>query len=341
MREFPTILDLVGHTPIVRLPQMQPAGSARVLAKLEYMNPGGSIKDRIALPMIEAAERDGLLRPGGTIVEATSGNTGVGLAMVAAQRGYRCVFVMPDKMSREKIALLRAFGAEVVVCPTEVEPEDPRSYYSVSQRLAEETPGAYNPNQYANPGNPQAHYDSTGPRDLGAARRRARRPRRRRRHGRHGHGHRAAISRSRSRTSRSWAPTPSARSTRPPSRTPTSSRASARTSGPRRSTATSSTAGSSVSDRDAFSTTRRLARLEGILIGASGGMALHAALRVAHELPPDKTVLVILPDGGRPYLSKVFNDDWMLVHGMFDDTARPPTAGELVAVAHAARCRRS
>jgi len=129
VRDFPTILDLVGGTPVIRLPQIQPAGAARVLAKLEYVNPGGSIKDRIALPMIEAAERDGRLRPGGTIVEATSGNTGVGLAMVAAQRGYRCIFVMPDKMSREKIALLRAFGAEVVVCPTEVEPEDPRSYY--------------------------------------------------------------------------------------------------------------------------------------------------------------------------------------------------------------------
>ena len=188
VREFPTILDLIGHTPIIRLPQIQPAGGARVLAKLEYLNPGGSIKDRIALPMIEAAERDGRLRPGGTIVEATSGNTGVGLAMVAAQRGYRCIFVMPDKMSREKIALLRAFGAEVVVCPTEVEPEDPRSYYSVSERVAKETPGAFNPNQYANPGNPQAHYDSTGPGDLGAGRRRARRARRGRRHGRHRHG---------------------------------------------------------------------------------------------------------------------------------------------------------
>ena len=163
MREFPTILDLVGGTPIVRLPRMQPRDGARLLAKLEYLNPGGSIKDRIGLPMIEAAEREGLLRPGGTIVEPTSGNTGVGLAQVAAQRGYRCIFVMPDKMSREKIALLRAFGAEIVVCPTEVEPEDPRSYYSVSRRIAAETPGAFNPNQYANPANPQAHYDTTGP----------------------------------------------------------------------------------------------------------------------------------------------------------------------------------
>src|SRR3954471_24656926 len=163
MGDFPTVTELIGHTPIVRFPHVQPAGGARLLAKLEYMNPGGSIKDRIAGPMIDAAERAGLLRPGGTIVEPTSGNTGVGLAMVAAQRGYRCIFVMPDKMSREKIALLRAFGAEIVVCPTEVEPEDPRSYYSVSRRLAAETPGAFNPNQYANPANPQAHYESTGP----------------------------------------------------------------------------------------------------------------------------------------------------------------------------------
>ena len=157
MRDFPTVLELVGNTPIVRLPQIQPAGRGRVLAKLEYLNPGGSIKDRIGLPMIEAAEREGLLRPGGTIVEPTSGNTGVGLAMAAAIKGYRCIFVMPDKMSHEKIALLRALGAEVVVCPTDVEPADPRSYYSVSRRLAEETPNAYNPTQYANQANPATH----------------------------------------------------------------------------------------------------------------------------------------------------------------------------------------
>ncbi len=163
MRDFPTVLELVGNTPIIRLPQIQPAGGGRVLAKLEYLNPGGSIKDRIGLPMIEAAERAGLLRPGGTIVEPTSGNTGVGLAMVAAARGYRCIFVMADKQSPEKIQLLRALGAEVVVCPTDVEPEDPRSYYSVSRRLAEETPNAYNPNQYANPANPATHYATTGP----------------------------------------------------------------------------------------------------------------------------------------------------------------------------------
>ncbi|MDX6580213.1 MAG: cystathionine beta-synthase, partial [Gaiellales bacterium] len=163
MREFPTLLELVGNTPIIRLPQIQPVGGARLLAKLEYLNPGGSIKDRIGLPMIEAAEREGLLRPGGTIVEPTSGNTGVGLAMVAAARGYRCIFVLADKQSPEKIQLLRALGAEVVVCPTDVEPSDPRSYYSVSRRLAEETPNAFNPNQYANAANPATHYATTGP----------------------------------------------------------------------------------------------------------------------------------------------------------------------------------
>src|SRR4051812_6984564 len=163
MREFPTVLDLIGNTPVVRLPALQPPGGARLLAKLEYLNPGGSIKDRIGPPMIEAAEREGLLRPGGTIVEPTSGNTGVGLAMVAVQKGYRCIFVMPDKMSREKISLLRAFGAEVVVCPTNVEPDDPESYYSVSRRLSQEIPGAFNPNQYANQANPEAHYASTAP----------------------------------------------------------------------------------------------------------------------------------------------------------------------------------
>src|SRR5579864_6579749 len=161
--DYPTVLDLVGHTPLVRLQRMTRGLPAQVVAKLEYLNPGGSVKDRIGLPMIEAAERDGLLRPGGTIVEPTSGNTGVGLAIAAAIKGYRCVFVMPDKMSQEKISLLRAYGAEVVICPTAVEPESPESYYSVSDRLAEELPGGFKPDQYANMANPQAHYRTTGP----------------------------------------------------------------------------------------------------------------------------------------------------------------------------------
>ena len=161
--EYPSILELVGATPIVRLDKLTPRGGAQLLAKLEYMNPGGSVKDRIGLPMIEAAEREGKLRPGGTIVEPTSGNTGVGLAIAAAIKGYRCIFVMPDKMSQEKIALLRAYGAEVVITPTAVEHDSPESYYSVSDRLAEEIPGGFKPDQYSNMNNPEAHYRLTGP----------------------------------------------------------------------------------------------------------------------------------------------------------------------------------
>src|SRR5512144_2602570 len=162
-REFPTVLELVGHTPIVRLERLSRDVPGELLAKLEYLNPGGSLKDRIGLAMIEAAERDGFLKPGGTIVEPTSGNTGVGLAIAAALKGYRCIFVMPDKMSQEKIAMLRAYGAEVVITPTAVEAHSPESYYSVSDRLAEEIPGGFKPDQYSNPANPEAHYATTGP----------------------------------------------------------------------------------------------------------------------------------------------------------------------------------
>src|SRR2546423_6628610 len=162
-REYPTVLDLVGGTPIVRLERLSPRGHARILARLEFLNPGGSNKDRIGLAMIEAAERDGRLKPGGTIVEPTSGNTGVGLAIAAAQKGYRCISVMPDKMSQEKIAMLRGYGADVVITPTAVDHDSPESYYSVSSRLAEEIPGGLKPDQYSNMANPEAHYLTTGP----------------------------------------------------------------------------------------------------------------------------------------------------------------------------------
>src|SRR5574337_1566487 len=162
-REYPTVLELVGHTPIIRLERLSREVPGELLAKLEYLNPGGSVKDRIGLAMLEAAERDGKLRPGGTIVEPTSGNTGVGLAIAAAHKGYRCIFVMPDKMSQEKISTLRAYGAEVVITPTAVEHDSPESYYSVSDRLAEEIPGGFKPDQYSNDANPEAHYRSTGP----------------------------------------------------------------------------------------------------------------------------------------------------------------------------------
>src|SRR5947209_17049538 len=162
-RAYPTITDLVGNTPIVRLDRISRDVPGEILAKLEFMNPGGSNKDRIGLAMIDKAEQEGKLKPGGTIVEPTSGNTGVGLAIAAAQKGYRCIFVMPDKMSQEKILMLRAYGAEVVICPTAVEPDSPESYYSVSDRLAEEIPGGFKPDQYSNMANPEAHYRSTGP----------------------------------------------------------------------------------------------------------------------------------------------------------------------------------
>src|SRR5207302_4114755 len=162
-REYPTLLDLVGGTPIVRLDRLSPRGHARILAKLEYLNPGGSVKDRIGLAMIEKAEEDGKLKPGGTIVQPTSGNTGVGLAIAAAGKGYRCVFVMPDKMSQENSSRLRAYGADDVITPTAVDHDSPESYYSVSSRLAEEIPGGFKPDQYSNMANPEAHYELTGP----------------------------------------------------------------------------------------------------------------------------------------------------------------------------------
>ena len=242
-----SIIETVGNTPLVRLSRIGAGLTPQIVAKVEALNPGGSIKDRAALAMIEAAEREGLLRPGGTIVEPTSGNTGTGLAMAARLKGYHVIAVMPDKMSKEKIDLLRAYGAEVVVCPTNVEPESPESYYSVSDRLAAEIPGAFKPNQYFNPNNPRAHYESTGPGDLGADRRQDHAPGRGRRDRRDDHRGSAATSRSRTRTSRSSAPTRSGRSTarrRTTRSRGTWSRASARTSGPRRSTARSSTAGS-------------------------------------------------------------------------------------------------
>jgi cystathionine beta-synthase len=328
VRDFPTVLDIVGNTPIIRLPQIQPAGGGRVLAKLEYLNPGGSIKDRIGLPMIEAAEAAGLLRPGGTIVEPTSGNTGVGLAMVAAARGYRCIFVMADKQSPEKIQLLRALGAEVVVCPTDVEPADPRSYYSVSRRLAEETPNAFNPNQYANQANPATHYATTGPEiwkqvgeDLD--------------HLVVGVGTGGTVT-GVGRYLKEQKPEIQIVGADPEGSIYTGDVHSYLIEGvgedfwPTTFDRSLIDRWVQVSDRDAFLCARRVAAVEGILIGGSGGMAVQAALEVASELTPDKTVLVILPDGGRPYLSKVFDDDWMRSHGLLDRPGLPPTVADLM-----------
>jgi cystathionine beta-synthase len=313
-----SILDTIGETPVIRLSRIAAGVKPQVVAKAEQFNPGGSIKDRVAVRLIEAAEQDGRLRPGGTIIEPTSGNTGTGLAIAARLKGYRVIAVMPDKMSREKIDLLRAYGAEVVVAPTDVPPDSPQSYYRVADRLTEEIAGAFQPNQYANPANPRTHYESTGPelwRQTGGAIT----------HLVVGVGTGGTI-------------TGVARYLR--ERSPDLVVVGADPVGsifsgdevhpylvegvgedfwPATYDPTVVDRYVRVSDRDAFLTTRRLAELEGMLVGGSGGLAVHAALVVAAELDdPAAMVAVILPDGGRAYLSKIFNDTWMASHGMLE-----------------------
>jgi cystathionine beta-synthase len=331
-REYPSVLDLVGSTPIVRLDRISEDVPGTILAKLEYMNPGGSVKDRIGLAMIEAAERDGRLRPGGTIVEPTSGNTGVGLAIAAAIKGYRCIFVMPDKMSQEKIAILRSYGAEVVITPTAVDPDSPESYYSVSSRLAEEIPGGFKPDQYSNPSNPQAHYESTGPEiweqtdgDLdavvisvgtggtitGVGRYFKER------------GSKALIVGADPEGS-----VFTARDERDVH--PYFVEGIGKDSWPETLDPTVVDEWVRVSDRDSFLVARRLARDEGVLAGGSSGTTVWAALQVASRLGPEAQVLAMLPDSGRSYLSKFFDDKWMLEYGFLERSAPAPTVAELL-----------
>ena len=313
-----SILDTVGETPLVRLSRIGQGCSPQIVAKVEYFNPGGSIKDRVAMRMVEAAERDGRLRPGGTIIEPTSGNTGTGLAIAARLKGYRVIAVMPDKMSREKIDLLRAYGAEVVVTPTDVSPDSPQAYYRVADRLTKEIPGAFQPNQYANPANPETHYTTTGPelwRQSGG----------KLTHFVCGVGTGGTI---------------------------TGIARYLKEQNPKIEVIGADPVGSiysneevhpylvegvgedfwpatydpsvvdryvTVSDRDAFLTTRRLAETEGLLVGGSCGLAMHAALEVAAGIDdPNAMVAVILPDGGRGYLSKIFNDEWMTQYGFLE-----------------------
>jgi cystathionine beta-synthase len=310
-----TVTDLVGNTPLVQLNRVTDGVRATVLAKVEYFNPGGSSKDRIAANIIDVAEREGLLRPGGTIVEPTSGNTGVGLALVAQQRGYRCVFVVPDKVAEDKRAVMRAYGAEVVVTPTNVAPEDPQSYYNVSDRLVSEIPGAFKPNQYANPNGPRSHYQSTGPeiwRDTDG----------RVTHFVAGVGTGGTITG----TGR-FLREASGGSVRIVGIDPVGS---IYTGGPVHGYDVEGVGEDfwppaydpgvvdelhRVSDAESFAMTRRLAREEGLLVGGSSGMAVVGALRAARDLPEDAVVVVLLPDHGRGYLSKVFDDDWMTARG--------------------------
>jgi cystathionine beta-synthase len=315
-----SILGAIGDTPLVRLSRIAAGLRPEVVAKVESLNPGGSIKDRIAVALIEAAERDGKLRPGGTIVEPTSGNTGTGLAIVARLKGYRVIAVMPDKMSKEKIDLLRAYGAEVVVAPTDVAPDSPRSYYSVANRLTEEIPGAFQPNQYFNQANPQAHYESTGPEIWEQTGGRIT-------HLVAGVGTGGTVTGT-TRYLRERNPDLVVIGADPEGSIyaggeenvhPYLVEGVGEDFWPETFDRTLVDRWVTVSDRDAFLTTRRLAQLEGILAGGSGGLALHAALEVAKGIDdPDALMVVILPDGGRSYLSKVYSDTWMRQYGFLE-----------------------
>ncbi|GAB3922998.1 cystathionine beta-synthase [Microlunatus endophyticus] len=311
-----SLIELVGNTPLLRLTRITGEVKPLVLAKVEYLNPGGSVKDRIAVKMIEAAEREGKLKPGGVIVEPTSGNTGVGLAIVAQSKGYHCIFVCPDKVSEDKRNVLRAYGAEVVVCPTAVEPEHPDSYYSVSDRLVRETPGAWKPDQYSNPNNPASHYESTGPEIWKQTEGRIT-------HFVAGIGTGGTIS--------------------------GTGRYLREVSGGRVKIIGADPVGSvysggsgrpylvegvgedfwpdnydrqicdqviEISDSDSFATTRRLAGEEALLVGGSSGMAAAAAVRLAEQVDdPEAVIVVLLPDSGRGYLTKIFSDDWLARYG--------------------------
>jgi cystathionine beta-synthase len=336
MQIHDSLIELVGNTPLVRLRKVTSELAARdgaptIVAKVEYFNPGGSVKDRIALRMVEAAEASGALRPGGTIVEPTSGNTGVGLAIVAAEKGYRCVFVCPDKVGQDKLSVLRAYGAEVVVCPSVVSPDHPDSYYSVSDRLAREIPGAWKPDQYANPENPASHYHSTGPEIWAQTDGRVT-------HFVAGIGTGGTIT--------------------------GAGRYLKEVSGGRVTVIGADPEGSvysggsgrpyliegvgediwpatfdpdvcdqviAVTDAESFLMTRRLAREEALLTGGSCGLAVVAALRVAATCGPDDMIVALLPDGGRGYLGKIFNDEWMADYGFLTTPSAEPTAADVLA----------
>ena len=323
-----SLIDLFGNTPMVRMDRIGRDLDCHLLGKLEMLNPGSSVKDRPALFMIEAAERDGRLKPGGTIVEPTSGNTGVGLAIVAARKRYRCVFVCPDKVSPEKISLLRAYGAEVLVCPTAVPPEHPESYYSVSNRLAEEIPGAFKPDQYSNPANPQSHVETTGPEiwrqtggrithlvaSLGTA------------------GTICGLGRflkSQNPDIQIIGADPEGSVYSGGSGRPYLVEGIGEDFWPANWDPTVVDRIVMVSDRDSFMTARHVTREEGVLIGGSGGTAVWAALEVSRGLGPEAVVVVILPDSGRGYLSKLYDDRWMADYGFLRSGGR--TVGEVLA----------
>jgi cystathionine beta-synthase len=324
-----SVIDLVGNTPLVRLNRVTEGIAATVLVKVEYLNPGGSSKDRIATRIIDAAEEAGLLKPGGTIVEPTSGNTGIGLALVAQQRGYRCVFVLPDKVGEEKRNVLLAYGAEVVVTPTAVAPDSPESYYSVSDRLAREIPGAFKPNQYSNPNGPLSHYETTGPeiwRDTEGSVT----------HFVAGVGTGGTIS-----GVGRYLKEASAGAVTIIGADPEGSVYSGGTGRPYLVEGVGEDFwpeaydGSVVdriiasSDAESFDMTRRLAREEGLLVGGSSGMAVASGLKAARDLAADAVMVILLPDGGRGYLNKVFSEKWMQSYG-FTQVSEEKTVADVV-----------
>jgi cystathionine beta-synthase len=326
-----SLIDLIGDTPMVRLDRIGRDVPGLLLAKLEFLNPGGSVKDRPALNMILAAEREGLLQPGGTIVEPTSGNTGVGLAIVAARRGYRCIFTMPDKIAKEKVALLRAYGAEVIVCPTAVDPDHPDSYYSVARRLVETTPGAFQPDQYSNPHNPEAHLLSTGPEIWKQTA------------GRITHlvasiGTGGTISgighylKEQNPAIQIIGADPEGSVYSGGTGRPYLVEGIGEDFWPDAYDRTIADRVVMVSDRDSFLTARRITREEGVLVGGSGGTAVWAAVEVGREAGPDAVIVVIIPDSGRGYLSKVYDDGWMSDHGFLRASGiGGDTVGEILA----------
>ncbi len=325
-----SILDLVGHTPLVKLNRVVGDTSSLVLAKVEYLNPGGSVKDRIAVRMVDAAEASGELKPGGTIVEPTSGNTGVGLALVAQQRGYKCIFVCPDKVSEDKRNVLKAYGAEVVVCPTAVAPDHPDSYYVVSDRLMRETEGAWKPDQYSNPNNPRSHYETTGPEIWEQTEGRIT-------HFVTGMGTGGTISgvgrylKEKNPEIQVVGADPAGSVYSGGTGRPYLVEGVGEDFWPETYDRTIADRVIEVSDADSFAMTRQLAREEGMLVGGSSGMAAYAAAQLARELDdPEAVIVVLLPDSGRGYLTKVFSDDWLARFGFLPGSGGGLSIGEVL-----------